>query len=237
MTTTTIDLNADAGEAPAALEDGREEALVRCVTSVNAACSGHAGDAQTLDRLASLCAQHDTAFNAHPSYPDPEHFGRRTLDIDDDTLEGSLREQLALARHAAQTHGLTLSRVKPHGALYHDAARHPARAHALARALDGPTEIVLPPSPATSAVFTGAGHTLIAEGFADRAYTASGELMPRSSPGAIITEPEAAAAQSVELALSGMYRTLCVHADTPNALAIAMRVREKLEDACIRVAR
>ncbi|MEM1422673.1 MAG: LamB/YcsF family protein [Planctomycetota bacterium] len=235
--TRTIDLNADAGEDPAALVDGREERLVRAVTSVNAATGGHAGDPRTLDALARLCATHNTALNAHPSYPDRAGFGRATMTITRDALLASLRDQLALADDAARAHAITVSRVKPHGALYHDAANDRDVARTLADACARPTEIVLPPTATTREVFAQAGHTIVPEGFADRGYTDAGALLPRTEPGALIDNPDDAATQALALALSQRVRTLCVHSDTPNALAIARRVRERLAHAGWTVAR
>ncbi|GAB4551004.1 MAG: 5-oxoprolinase subunit PxpA [Phycisphaerales bacterium] len=229
--TITIDLNCDAGEDPGAIDSGHEESLLRLVTSVNVACGAHAGDERTMDTLARLCARHATAFNAHPSYPDRDNFGRVPMAIDTDALLASLREQLQRAHTSASAHGLRVARIKPHGALYHGAARDQRVAHALAHAPGTPTAFVLPPTLTTRAVFEDAGHTVICEGFTDRAYRADGTLVPRTEAGALIDDPSVAARQALRLAREGGVRTICVHSDTPNALAIAAAVRETLTGA------
>ena len=239
----TIDLNADVGERPRALRDGSEEALLQIVTSANVACGGHAGDADTMAATLSLAVRLGVAAGAHPGYPDRAGFGRASLGMQPPEIETSVYEQVRALAAVAAWAGCTLGHVKPHGALYNDAVRDPAVAAAIARGVARwSREVVLvglAGSPALQ-VFAAHGFSVAGEGFADRAYEADGSLRSRALPGALITDPAAAAAQALRIAVDGAAtafdgrevpvhaRTLCVHSDTPGAARIASAVREAL---------
>jgi 5-oxoprolinase (ATP-hydrolysing) subunit A len=225
-------LNVDLGELP-----GEPDELYALAGQVNVACGGHAGDDDSMARACRLARERGARVAAHPSYPDREHFGRRSLALDPAELARSARAQCeALAAVAARA-GVAVDAVKPHGALYHDAARGPALASALLRACrEGlgvppgqPLAYVGPPgegpphSPDAPFVY-------LVEGFADRAYEPDGSLRPRSAPGALLTDPQACAEQALRLARSGRFHTLCVHGDTPGAVAIARAVHGALAE-------
>lgn len=224
-----IDLNADVGESPAASLDGSQEALLRVITSANLACGGHAGDRETMTIALEQCRRHRVAAGAHPSYPDPANFGRLTLAISPADLAASLAAQFTALHTLALELGVPLTHVKPHGALYNDAARDPQLAQVIVEALgDHPALLLYGLRGSVMLdVFRQAGFRTAAEAFADRAYQPDGSLRPRSLPGALITDPHQAAANALKLAEEGA-DTLCVHSDTPGALAIAEAVREKL---------
>lgn len=228
-----IDLNCDLGEEPA--HAARDEALARVATSLNIACAGHAGDDASMARMVAAALASGAAIGAHPSYPDRANFGRVSMPMPPAEIERHVESQVrALAAIIARTPGTRLAHVKPHGALYHDASRDPAIALSIARAVRG----ALPDDPHVAlvgmqgspalAVWASEGFRVLAEAFADRAYDADGSLRPRSQPGALITDPTAAAFQALALARAGA-ATLCVHADSPNALSIARAVRLALE--------
>jgi UPF0271 protein len=224
-------LNLDAGELP----DEPPE-LWSLFDVVNIACGGHAGDAASMARVVGFCAAHGRPrAGAHPSYPDPAHFGRRSLHTPAAALAPAIAAQCAALDAIARAHGLALDWVKPHGALYHDAAASPELARAVidgARsALGRPFTVVGPARSALAEAAAALGLPYAREGFADRARRADGSLVPRSEPGALVTDPAAAAAAAVALARSGEVDTLCVHADTPGALAIARAVRAALPAA------
>ena len=228
MTPPRVLLNLDAGELP----DEPPE-LWSLFDVVNIACGGHAGDAASMTRVVAFCAAHGRPrAGAHPSYPDPEHFGRRSLHTPAAAMAAAIAEQCAALDAIARAHGLAIDWVKPHGALYHDAAASPALARAVldgARsALGRPFTVVGPPRGALAEAAAALGLPYAREGFADRARRADGSLVPRSEPGALITDPAIAAATALELARSGALDTLCVHGDTPGALAIARAVRAAL---------
>lgn len=220
-------LNIDLGELP-----DEPEALWRHAQLANVACGGHAGDAASIATACRLARQHGTQLGAHPSYEDRANFGRLSQAIAPAELEASVRKQLEHLADAAARAGVKVVHVKPHGALYHDAARDPALAGALiaaARAVLGAPAIVGPPGSQLLALAAEAGLETLAEGFADRGYLPDGSLVPRTEAGALLTEPEAAAAQARRLADSGRFQTLCVHSDTLNAVAIAQAVRAELD--------
>lgn len=233
---------------------------------LNVACGGHAGDDASMERLARFIAAHPPLrLGAHPSYPDRANFGRRSLALDPLSLRASLVEQCTRLAAIARRHGLAITSVKLHGALYHDANRReppppltvePTTSAALAPgepdastslaqgapdasaslaelALDAIVEalgtdvaIIGPPLGAWRDTAIARGLPYLREGFADRARRSDGTLVPRSEPNALITDPAVAAAQARLLA--DEIDTLCVHADTPGALAIARAVRAAL---------
>lgn len=220
-------LNLDAGE------DEREPEELWALADVLAvACGGHAGDAASMGKLAAFCAARARPkLGAHPSYPERDGFGRRTLAIEPAALAQSIEEQCRALSEIAAEHGLVVGWVKPHGALYHDAARDPALAAAVidgaVRAL-GTFVVIGPGTGALHDAATARGLGYLREGFADRATRADGTLVPRSQPNALITDPAVAAARARELVASKSVDTICVHADTPDALAIAHAVHDAL---------
>src|SRR6185295_4012731 len=167
---------------------------------------------------------------AHPSYPDRDGFGRRTLAIAPADLGRAVGEQCAALADVARRHDRTVTHVKPHGALYHDADRDPALADAVvsaaAGALGNAITVIGPPSGALRTAATAHGLRYAVEGFADRRMRPDGGLVPRSEPGALLTDPADAAAQARVLA--DRVDTICCHADTPGALAIAGAVHRAL---------
>lgn len=225
-----VELNVDLGELP-----DEPEALYALATVANVACGGHAGDEATMRRATLRAAASGTRLAAHPSYPDREGFGRRTIAMRPAELYESVVEQcVALARVAAER-GLEVRLVKPHGALYHDAAKDPVVAAALLDGAlsalpDGPA-IVGPPAGALADGARARGLAYVREGFADRRYDDAGGLVPRSRPDALLAEPAAAAEQALRLARAGACETICVHGDSPGAVAIARAVRDALDGA------
>lgn len=224
-------LNIDLGELP-----GEPESLYRAAHLANIACGGHAGDARSMAEALARCRRHGTAAGAHPSYVDPEGFGRRRLELAPEDLEQAVRLQCARLVQVASEVSLPIQYVKPHGALYHAAHQEAEVARAViqgAVAALGQEIVVLGPAAgALAEAARAAGLAYAVEGFADRATRADGSLVPRDQPGALITEPAAAVARAWALVQSGQVDTLCVHGDTPGAEAIAGAVREALDHAC-----
>lgn len=224
-------LNVDAGE----LED-EPEALYRLAQLVNVACGGHAGDARSMDRVVRIARAAGSRIGAHPSYPDREGFGRRTMAITATALEHALVQQCealsAVTRALARAEGESVFSVKPHGALYHDANRDLAIARAVVRAARSVygewITVIAPPGGALAAAAREAGLAFLREGFADRGVRADGSLIPRGEPGALVTDPAVASARAMELARSGAVDTICVHGDTPGAIDVLAAVREAL---------
>jgi UPF0271 protein len=238
-----VDLNADVGENPEALADGSEEALLRVVTSANIACGAHAGDEHTMAATLALAVHLHVAAGAHPGYPDRAGFGRDSLRMTPAAIEDSIFKQVRLLAEVARHAGCTLTHVKPHGALYNDAARNRETAGAIARGVSRwATDVVLVglAGSAMLEVFREHGFEVAGEAFADRTYEADGTLRSRQLAGALITEAARAAAQAVHIVRDGKViafdgrdvpvraRTICVHGDTPGAVSIAAAVRDAL---------
>jgi len=224
-----IDLNCDAGEGC-----GPEAELVAWVTSVNVACGLHAGDPVTARRTVELAAAAGVAVGAHPGFPDREGFGRRALALAPREVADLVAYQVGALWGICRAAGVRLCHVKPHGALYHLAARDDGVAEAVVgavRAVDPSLLVVAPPGSALVAAAARAGLRAVREGFADRAYAPDGSLLPRHEPGAVIASPGQAAEQACRLARSGAVDTLCVHGDHPHAAAVARAVRTALEAA------
>jgi UPF0271 protein len=218
-------MNLDAGE-----HDDEPEALWAMFDVLNIACGGHAGDAASMDRVVRWCVASGRTIGAHPSYPDRAGFGRRTLAIEPDALGAAVAEQCAALAEIARRQGQSVAYVKPHGALYHDAAASPAIARAVviaaAGALGDAITVIGPPAGALREAAAARGVGYASEGFADRRMRPDGGLVPRSEPGALLTDPADAAAQA--RALADRVDTICCHADTPGALAIAAAVHGAL---------
>ena len=215
-------LELDAGESA----DEPEE-LWALADVLAVACGGHAGDASSMARIAAFCAGRSRPrIGAHPSYPDREGFGRRTIAIGEVELAATIEAQCAALAAIAGA----VSWIKPHGALYHDAAAHPAVARAVIRgacAALGKPIVIGPAASALADAAAAAGLDYLREGFADRGTRPDGTLIPRGEQGAHLRDPAAAAARARTLV--GSVDAICVHADTPGALAIARAVREAID--------
>jgi 5-oxoprolinase (ATP-hydrolysing) subunit A len=220
-----IFLNLDAGEYPDEPVELWQQSDILC-----AACGGHAGDVDSMNRVAAFCALSKTRLGAHPSYPDREGFGRRALLLDHDVLARSIVEQCSALAVVASRHGVRVGWVKPHGALYHAAAVDPVLARyvvdAAILALGMEIAIIGPPTGALHEAAAARGLSYLREAFADRRTRPDGTLVPRSEPDALITNPTECAARAKALAKTA--DTICVHADTPSSLAIASAVRTAL---------
>src|SRR3954470_2047444 len=234
-----IDLNADLAESFGRWRLGNDEALLPLLTSANVACGFHAGDARTIRSTVASCAELGVVVGAQVSYRDLAGFGRRAMEVDPEDLEADVLYQVAAVDGLARTVGVRARYVKPHGALYHRVLDDETQAAALVaavRAWDPSASVLTQPGGRLAALAAGAGLGVVAEAFADRGYGDDGRLLPRSTPGALLTDPADAAAQAVRLAASGRFGSRCVHGDPPGAPAIAAAVRSALADAGIDVA-
>jgi len=219
-------LNLDGGE-----HDDEVHELYALADVVHVACGGHAGDAHSMERVVSACARATTRVGAHPSYVDREGFGRREQSVAPDVLTAQVEAQVRILHAIAEAQGIALASVKPHGALYHAAHRDPAVARACVDGVSrvvGRIAIVGLAGGALAEAASKSGHAFLVEAFADRGVRPDGSLIPRGEPGALIDDPEAAADRARTLSKDPAVATLCVHADTPNALAIVRAVRAAL---------
>lgn len=222
-----IHINADIGEIPAHIADGTQEALMPFLTAVNIACGGHAGNDDMMRISVAQARRHHLQIGAHPGYPDPANFGRLELQLPLAEVTYFVHHQVTeLANHAGE-----LTHVKPHGALYNQAAKDPELARAIARGVARYSKNIPLVGLANSLmldVFAEEGFPIQAEAFADRRYNPDGSLVSRQLPHALIEDPAEAAAQALAMAASGRIHTICVHGDTPGAAAIARAVAKAL---------
>jgi len=224
-----VDLNCDLGEG-----FGNDLDLLGVVTSANVACGFHAGDPVTMSSVVAAALSRGVVVGAQVSYADREGFGRRSLDLPPEVLTADVLYQIgALAAFGP------VSYVKPHGALYNRIVDDEEQAAAVVAAMlryDARLPLLTLPGSAAASAAAAAGVPVVCEGFADRAYTPDGRLLPRSSEGAVITDIAQAAAHAVELARGGRVRSICVHSDTTGAVELARAVRAALELVGIEVA-
>jgi UPF0271 protein len=222
--TRLIDLNADLGESTQRWATGEDQRLLEIVTSANICTGSYAGDDDLILATCAAAVRLGVRVGAQVGYPDREGFGRRPMEFQPGDLTGEIQDQIRHLTALADQIGADVAYVKPHGALYHRIIHDPVQAQAVRDAagnlplmgLAGTLPAGLPPD--------------IAEGFADRAYSGPTVLLPRSEPGALITDPDAAGAQAVRLMEAGVH-SVCVHSDSPGALHLARSVRAALEAA------
>ena len=246
-----MDLNADLGEGFGAWRMGDDEALLGLVTSANVACGFHAGDPSIMRRTCELAVVHGVTVGAHVSYRDLAGFGRRAIDVPELELADEVLYQLGALEACCRAAGTRLRYVKPHGALYNRVFaddEHAAAVVAAVRAFDRSLVVLGAPGSRLLTLAADVDLATCAEGFADRAYLANGELVPRSQPDAVRHDTERVVAQALGLAITGMAvtsqgepvsvraRSLCVHGDTPGAVTLARAVRDAMEGAGIALA-
>jgi UPF0271 protein len=241
-----IDMNCDMGELPEAIADGTQEALMPSFTSINVACGGHAGDAQTMKTTIEQALRWNLAIGAHPGYPDRANFGRLEMNLSPEAISDSVYEQVRTLAEIAEQYGVQLTHVKPHGALYNQAVHNRRLARAIA---DGVMRwrrdvvlVGLAGSPMLT-VFREAGFQVAAEAFADRRYESDGTLRSRKHEGALIHDLAEASRQALSIAqtetvtardgsrVAVTAQTICIHGDTPGAPQIAAAVTKTLRDA------
>ena len=248
-----IDLNCDMGESFGAYRLGMDEEMLPFISSANVACGFHAGDPLVMRRTVRLAKEHGIAIGAHPGFPDLLGFGRRKMDCSYEEISDYLTYQIGALQAFCQAEGTSLHHVKPHGALYNMAATDPKLTQVIAEAIHRTNPQLLlvilagPRAEEMSKVAQDAGVRTIFEAFPDRAYTENGELLSRKLPGAVIHNPEEVATRALRMAEEGQVVTtcgkviplkvhsLCVHGDTPNSVALAAAIRQRLEDKIITV--
>jgi UPF0271 protein len=236
----TIDLNADVGEGA-----GFDHELIPLVTSVTIACGAHAGDARSMANAMALAAANDVVVGAHPGFADRDHMGRREINLSSDEIFDLVSGQLVTLR----TYG-EFCYVKPHGALYHLAARDwrvAAVVVSAVKAFDSSLTLMALAGSVLLDYGRAEGVPVVAEGFADRAYDRSGGLVAREVSGALIDDENVAVAQVLSLIRHGQVKALtgervevdvdsiCLHGDNPRAVDFARRLRETLSQNSISV--
>jgi UPF0271 protein len=235
-----IDINSDMGEMSSLLSDGTYEKLMDHVTSINVACGGHAGDEDMMVDMVFMANKKAVNVGAHPSYPDKENFGRIDIHMDTNELLDTVRKQIQLLVDISADNGVTLSHVKPHGALYNRAVIDEDIAQTIGEAIiqvDPLLKVMGLAGSKMLSVFGDLGLDIMAEAFADRTYEPDGTLRNRKFNDALITDPNQAAQQTLAI-INGYVvsvdgtevpieaQTLCIHSDTANAVEIAKAVNK-----------
>jgi UPF0271 protein len=225
-----LDLNCDLGEGcPHDVE------LMQLITTANVACGFHAGGPEEALTTLEIAAKYNVQVGAHPSFPDREHFGRRDLVRTPQQIVADCVYQIGALAGLAKTVGISLSHIKPHGALYNLACRDDAYATPIVEAA---AQFGLPilglPGSRVEALSAGKC-PFVAEGYADRRYRPDGTLVPRSECGAFVETPEEAVKQAVWLLKERGIRTLCVHGDNPQAVQFVRELRARLTDQSVEI--
>ena len=241
-----IDLNSDLGEGFGAWAMGDDAAMLDIVTSANIACGFHAGDPAGILRTLRAAAARGVAIGAHVGYRDLAGFGRRAMDVGSEDLTAEVIYQIGALQALAAAAGTRVSYIKPHGALYNTIAVDPRQADAViagVQAVDPSLPLVCLAGAPICDRAMGAGLPVVAEAFADRAYTAGGSLLSRTLPDAVLHDPALIAARMLRLVREGCIeaadgstvtlcaQSICVHGDSPGAVAIARHLRRSLEAA------
>jgi len=245
-----IDLNSDLGESFGAWKMGMDREVLAHVSSANVACGFHAGDPVTMVKTVMAAREAGVAVGAHPGYPDLVGFGRRNMACSPDEAYADCLVQIGSLIAVCRGSGVRLQHVKPHGALYNQAAKSEPLAEAIACAVKDAGEGLILLGLANSLFEPAAqkaGVPFAAEAFADRSYQQDGSLTPRSQPGAVIHDAKLAAARVVRMATEGVVETadgaiihfrpdsICLHGDNPEAVAMAGRIRSALVEAGVTV--
>jgi UPF0271 protein len=244
-----IDLNCDMGESFGAWRLGRDAEVIAFITSANIACGFHAGDPLVMDRTVAMAAARGVGVGAHPGYPDLRGFGRRNMDCTPEEVAADIIYQIGAIQAFCATRKVGLQHVKPHGALYNMAVGNEPLFRAIARAVAAVNPALRlvtlagNHAPMMARIGSEEGVRVVFEAFPDRAYTPEGKLVSRRLPGAVITDAALATQRAVRMATEGRIvatdgtilemaiDTLCVHGDTPTALALVEQIRAGLEGA------
>lgn len=246
-----IDLNSDLGESFGAWRMGDDEAMLDVVSSANVACGFHAGDPAGILKTLKSAFERRIAVGAHVGYRDLVGFGRRNMDPSSEELVGDVIYQIGALKGLAQAAGGKVTHVKPHGALYNTIAADRRQAADVIQAIVAVDPALVLVALAGSSLVEqarAAGLVVVAEAFADRAYTSDGMLVSRREAGAVLHDPDLVAERMLRLATEGVVeaidgsltkveaQTICVHGDSPGAVAIAQRLRQRLQGAGIGIA-
>ena len=246
----TIDLNADVGESFGAYSMGNDAALLGLVSSANIACGAHAGDPTVMQRTIADAIAGGASLGAHPGYPDLQGFGRRSMAMSESEAYGCVLYQIGALQAFARAAGSALRHVKPHGALYNDAAKNPALARGIAcavRAAGGDLCLVGLPDCEMEVAAKAAGIAYAREFFADRAYEDDGSLVPRSREGAVLHDEELCVRRVLRLVAEGTVETMsgkiipisaetiCLHGDNEKAVVSARLLVQALKDKGVEI--
>ena len=213
------------------------------ISSANVACGFHASDPVVMDKTVALAKDAGVAVGAHPGYPDLQGFGRRNMTIPPREVKAMVMYQIGALQAFCTAHGLKLQHVKPHGALYNMAGKDEALAMAVCEAIQAVDDSLILLGLSGSKMLEAAdkiGLRSAREVFADRAYEEDGSLVARTKPGAMITDEDEAVSRVIRMIREGKVTavtgkdipiradSVCVHGDSPKALAFVQKIRVAL---------
>ena len=239
----SIDLNCDMGESFGAWKMGRDAELMDYVSSVNIACGFHAGDPTVIRKTVETGINKGVAIGAHPSFPDLQGFGRRAMTLSQEEVFDTVLYQISAVKGICEALGAKLNHVKPHGALYNQAAKDAGISEAIAKAVRSADKNLILYGLSGSCLISEAekvGLKTASEVFADRTYQTDGSLTPRTEPNALIHDSEQAISQVLKMiskqivtatggeSVSIKAETICIHGDGANALEFARLIRQSL---------
>ena len=246
-----MDLNSDLGESFGAWSMGDDAAMLDIVSSANVACGFHAGDAAGILSTLKAAKARGVVVGAHVAYRDLAGFGRRNMDVASSDLVADVIYQIGALQGLAQAAGTTVKYVKPHGALYNTIAQDRRQATDVINAIKAIDASLVLMALAGSPLIgwaRDAGLSVVAEAFADRAYTPSGALVSRREPGAVLHDEALIAQRMLTLVREGVIEavdgsmvrvdadSICVHGDSPGAVAIARKIRQRFESEGVQIA-
>ena len=246
----SIDLNSDLGESFGAWSMGDDSAMLSIVSSANIACGFHAGDPSGIFKTVKAAAENNVSIGAHVSYPDRVGFGRRDMDVTYDELVADVIYQIGALKGIAAAAGTTVRYVKPHGALYNRIANDAKQGQAVIDAIKAIDSSLVLMGLANAPILELAqksGLATVAEAFADRAYTPQGQLVSRREARAVLHDTDEIARRMVQLATQGTLQaidgsvikiaaqSICVHGDSPGAVAIAREIAAQFKASGIAV--
>jgi len=241
---TAIDLNSDLGESYGAWAMGDDAAMLAIVSSANVACGFHAGDSLGILKTVKAAAEKGVSIGAHVSYPDRVGFGRRDMDVTPAELIADVVYQIGALKGIAAAAGVTVDYVKPHGALYNRIAHDPKQGQAVIdgiKAIDPSLVLMGLAGAPILDLARKSGLQVVAEAFADRAYMPDGQLVSRREAGAVLHDTQLIAQRMLQLTREGTLeaidgslikvdaQSICVHGDSPGAVAIAREIRRAFE--------
>ena len=250
VTMHAIDLNSDVGESFGRWSLGDDAAMMASVSSANVACGFHAGDPSVIRSTCEAAAKAGVVVGAHVGYRDLAGFGRRYMDVDPRELADDVVYQIGALQALAATAGTSVRYVKPHGGLYNAIVHNTAQARAVVdavKAVDPALPILGLPGSEVLRLAEAAGLRAVTEAFADRAYNPDGTLTSRSQPGSVLDDPDAVATRVLQMTTGEAIRavdgsslkidaeSVCVHGDSPGAVAMAVAVKRALDDAGITI--
>ncbi|MEH7342433.1 5-oxoprolinase subunit PxpA [Bacillus sp. JJ1532] len=246
-----IDLNCDMGESFGAYKLGMDEEVIKLISSANIACGFHAGDPNVMDNTVAMAKEYGVGIGVHMGFPDLLGFGRREMDISSKDLINYCIYQIGALQAFCRKHDVQIQHVKPHGSLGNMCVVNSRIANAVIDAVKmilPDTKVFVIPDGEIHKAAVEKGLSVVLEVFADRAYTKERNLVSRKLPGAVIKDPNEAVEHVLRMVVDGKIKTIdgelvdieaesiCVHGDTPGALEVIRRVRDRLEQAGVEIA-